>query len=150
VWFRLSSADIIGILESSLDEDGVNPTMEDAERSRLLSKHRTPRFRIDSTVFCEVQREMVIIGMTDAAILCAIDKGSTGFTETLTPIPRVRVVLDQRPTAFDKHDRCGPGKRETSLAEHFFQSHQEFGLCHGSPLWVLSLIVTLMGDTKHQ
>jgi hypothetical protein len=123
--------------------------MEEAQRFRLFGQDRTPWFRIDCTVFCEIWSESVITGMTDAAILWAIGKGSTGFTETLTPIPRVRVVLDQRPTAFDKHDRCGPGERETSLAEHFFQSDQEFGLCHGSPLWVLSLIVTLMRVTKH-
>jgi hypothetical protein len=80
---------------------------------------------------------MVITGMTEAAIPWSIGKDSTGFAEALTPIPRVGIVLDQRPTAFDKHDRCGPGKRDTLLAEHFFQSDQEFGWCHGSPLCFL-------------
>ena len=52
--------------------------MEDAERFRLLGKYRTPRFRIDRTVFCEVRGEMVITGMTDAPIPWPIGKCGRG------------------------------------------------------------------------
>jgi hypothetical protein len=49
--------------------------VEDHERSRLLGKYRTPRFRIDRTVLCEVRGEMVITGMTDAPIPWPVGKG---------------------------------------------------------------------------
>jgi len=42
--------------------------MNDAARSRLLGKYRTPRFRIGQRVLCQVRGEMVIRGMTDAPI----------------------------------------------------------------------------------
>jgi hypothetical protein len=52
--------------------------MEDAERFRLLGKYRTPHFRIGQRVRCQVRREMVITGQTDATIPWPIGKGGRG------------------------------------------------------------------------
>jgi hypothetical protein len=56
---------------------GSSP-MDDAERFRLLGKYRTPRFRIDRKVLCEVRGEVTITGMTDAPIPCPVGKRGQG------------------------------------------------------------------------
>jgi hypothetical protein len=57
---------IIVILSETLDSREGGPTMEDADRFRLLGKYRTPRFRLGQRARCLVRGEMVITGMTDA------------------------------------------------------------------------------------
>jgi hypothetical protein len=45
-------------------------------------------------------------------------------------MPRVGVVLDQRPTAFDKHDRRAPAEWQAALAENVFKHVKEVGARH--------------------
>lgn len=52
--------------------------MEDAERFRLLGKYRTPRFRIDQRVLCQVRGEMIVTGITGAPIPWPIGKHGAG------------------------------------------------------------------------
>jgi hypothetical protein len=49
-------------------------SMDDTERFRLLSKLRTPRFRIGQTVRCAIRGEVTISGINDAPILWPIGK----------------------------------------------------------------------------
>jgi hypothetical protein len=53
--------------------------MDDVERFRLLSKYKTPRFRIGRKVFCEIRGEVTICGINDTPIpwpLCKRGRGS--------------------------------------------------------------------------
>ena len=50
-----------------------------SSQGRLLSKYRTPRFRIGRAVFCEVRGQIVITGITKAPIPWPIGKGGRGL-----------------------------------------------------------------------
>jgi hypothetical protein len=52
--------------------------VDDTDRYRLLGTYRTPRFRLDSRVFCWVRGEVTVCGMTDAPIPWPIGKCRQG------------------------------------------------------------------------
>jgi hypothetical protein len=52
--------------------------MNDAARSRLLGTYRTPRFRYDKTVRCEVRGEVTIVRLSDGPIPWPIGKRGRG------------------------------------------------------------------------